>query len=242
MNLKYAYDPHTLMRYEEAMMKNIQAIMSPRSIAVVGATNRPGSVGHAVFENIISNGYQGILYPVNPKSKSVHSVKAYPRLKDIPDSVDMAVVIVPSEIVPSIIEEAAEKEVKGVVVITAGFKEIGGHGVELERQVKETAKKNNIRLVGPNCLGVINTHPDVRMNASFAHSNPKTGKHRLYLSIRSAGHGRARFCGGPPRGLFQIRELREQGRRQRGRSAPLPQGRPADRSDSHVPGRHHRRP
>ena len=91
------------------MVKDIESIISPRSIAVVGATNRPGSVGLAVFSNILFGGYQGVLYPVNPKAQSVHSVKAFPSLSSIPDSVDMAVVIVPRELVPSIIEEAAEK-------------------------------------------------------------------------------------------------------------------------------------
>ena len=88
------------------MIKNIDSIMNPRSIAVVGATNRPGSVGLAVFRNILSVGFEGVLYPVNPKAKSVQSVKAYPKLADIPDEVDLAVVIVPAEIVCSILEEA----------------------------------------------------------------------------------------------------------------------------------------
>jgi len=104
------------------MTKNIDFIMNPSSIAVVGATNRPGSVGLAVFRNILSAGFQGILYPVNPKAKSVQSVKTYPRLADIPDEVDLAVIIVPAEIVSTILEEAGQKQVKGAIVISAGFK------------------------------------------------------------------------------------------------------------------------
>ncbi len=156
-------------------VKNIESIMSPGSIAVVGATNRPGSVGLAVFRNILCGGYQGILYPVNPKAKSVQSIKAYPALMDIPDEVDLAVIIVPADAVASVVEEAGKKKVKGVVVITAGFKEGGGHGVELENHLKETASKYGIRMVGPNCLGVINNNESVRMNASFATKMPKTG-------------------------------------------------------------------
>ena len=157
------------------MTKSIEFIMNPRSIAVVGATNRPGSIGLAVFRNILSAGFQGVLYPVNPKAKSVWSVKAYPRLADIPDEVDLAVIIVPAEVVCSILEEAGKKQVKGAIVISAGFKEVGGHGVELENCVKEVVGKYDIRLVGPNCLGVINNNENVCMNASFATKMPKAG-------------------------------------------------------------------
>jgi acyl-CoA synthetase (NDP forming) len=154
---------------------NIEFIMNPRSIAVVGATNRPGSVGLAVFRNIFNAGFQGVLYPVNPKQKSVQSVKAYPKLMDIPDEVDLAVIIVPAEIVSSVLEEAGQKHVKGAIIISAGFKEMGGRGVEFENCVKEVISKYDIRLVGPNCLGVINNNENIRMNASFATKMPKAG-------------------------------------------------------------------
>ena len=157
------------------MVKDIESIMNPRSVAVVGATNRPGSVGLAVFRNILNMGFQGVLYPVNLKAKSVQSVKAYPKLMDIPDEVDLAVIIVPSESVCSVLEEAGEKKVKGAIVISAGFKEIGGRGVELENCLKEMVEKYGIRLVGPNCLGVINNDEKVRLNASFANKMPKAG-------------------------------------------------------------------
>jgi len=157
------------------MRKDIDCIISPKSIAVVGATNRPGSVGLATFKNLLQAGYQGILYPVNPKSKSIQGVKAYPSLTDVPDNVDLAVIVVPAEIVPSVVKEAIQKQVKGCVVITAGFKEVGGHGAELEKQLQSLVKENGTRLVGPNCLGVINTNKEVRMNASFARIMPKPG-------------------------------------------------------------------
>ncbi|MHC4463754.1 MAG: CoA-binding protein, partial [Planctomycetota bacterium] len=159
----------------KAMIKNIESIMNPRSVAVVGATNRPGSVGLAVFRNILNAGFEGVLYPVNPKAKSVQSVKAYPKLADIPDEVDMAVIIVPAEIVCSILEEAGQKQVKGAIVISAGFKEAGGRGVELENSLREVGRKYDIRLIGPNCLGVINNDEKVRLNASFATKMPKPG-------------------------------------------------------------------
>ncbi|MBN1655462.1 MAG: acetate--CoA ligase family protein [Deltaproteobacteria bacterium] len=156
-------------------MKNIQSIMSPKSVAVVGATNRPGSVGHAVFNNILTGGYTGVLYPVNPSQRSVNSVKAYPSLGEIPDDVDMAVIIVPAPLVKKVMEEAADKKVGGVVVITAGFKEVGGKGVDLEEELKTLVRDYGIRMVGPNCLGVISTNREVRMNASFAGQMPRAG-------------------------------------------------------------------
>ena len=122
-------------------MKDVNAIMMPKSIAVIGATDRPGSVGLAVFSNILKSGYRGVLYPVNPKKHSVLSVRAYPTLTDIPDEVDMAVVIVPAAVVPAFIEEAAARGVHGLVIITAGFKETGGEG--LERKTNWSGSWNN---------------------------------------------------------------------------------------------------
>jgi acetyl coenzyme A synthetase (ADP forming)-like protein len=159
----------------DAMIKNIEPVMNPGSIAVVGATDRAGSVGLAVFRNILDAGFQGLLYPVNPKAKSVQNVRAYPRLSSIPDEVDVAVIIVPAEIVCSVLEEAGQKQVKGAIVISAGFKEVGERGAERERQLKETAAKYDIRVIGPNCLGVINNNEKVRLNASFATKMPKPG-------------------------------------------------------------------
>jgi len=157
------------------MSRDINYIMNPKAIAVVGATNRPGSIGLAVFRNILSADFQGVLYPVNPRAKFVQSVRAYPTLADIPDEVDLAVIIVPADIACSILEQAGQKGVKGAIVISAGFKEIGGHGVELENCLKDMVEKYGIRLVGPNCLGVINNNKNVQMNASFATKMPKTG-------------------------------------------------------------------
>ncbi len=156
-------------------MSDIESIINPKSIAIVGATNRPGSVGLAVFKNLLQAGYKGVLYPVNPKAMSIQGVKSYPRLVSIPDPVDMAVIIVPSERVASVVEEAAYKKIRGCIVITAGFKEVGGRGIELEKELRELAAKHGIRLVGPNCLGIINTNNQVCMNASFARVMPSQG-------------------------------------------------------------------
>lgn len=153
----------------------LQYIFSPRSVAVIGASSREGSVGRAIFSNILFSGYTGIVYPVNPKARGILGVRAYHSVWDIPGGVDLAIIIVPSHAVPKVLEECGEKGVRGAVVITAGFKEIGVKGLELEKQVKEAAKKYSIPLVGPNCLGVINTDPDIKLNATFARSMPKQG-------------------------------------------------------------------
>ena len=153
-------------------MEGIEHILSPQSIAVVGATNRPGSIGLAIFRNLLDGGYQGILYPVNPKAKSIQGVKAYPSLLEIPDEVDMAVLIVPSGHVATTIEEAAKKQIKGCIVITAGFREIGGIGLDRERELVALVQKYGMTMIGPNCMGVINSHPDVQLDATFAPCRP----------------------------------------------------------------------
>ncbi|MFC1585547.1 acetate--CoA ligase alpha subunit [Fibrobacterota bacterium] len=158
------------------MPEKIQAIINPKSVAVIGATNRPGSVGLAVISNILKAGFKGVVYPVNPKAKSVQSIRAYPTLTDVPDEIDLIVVIVPAKAVACVIEEAGKKGVKGAVVITAGFKEGGSEeGIAMEKAVKAVADKYGIRLVGPNCLGVINTNRNIQLNASFSTKMPKAG-------------------------------------------------------------------
>src|SRR3989442_4682795 len=154
---------------------NLDPLFSPKSIAVIGASNRQGSVGRAAFINILLNEYTGTVYPVNPKEHSISGVRAYPSVLDLPETVDLAVVIVPAPIVPSVVEESGRKGVNGLVIISAGFKEVGPDGAELERQVSSIAQKYSMRMIGPNCLGVINADPNVRLNASFASGMPVEG-------------------------------------------------------------------
>ena len=155
--------------------RNLDPLFSPKSIAVIGASNRQGSVGRAAFTNILLNEYTGTVYPVNPKEHSISGVRAYPSVLDLPETVDLAVVIVPAPVVPSVVEESGKKGVKGLVIISAGFKEVGPDGAELERQVSSIAQKYSMRMIGPNCLGVINADPNVRLNASFASGMPVEG-------------------------------------------------------------------
>ncbi len=156
-------------------MKYLSSLFYPQSIAVIGASRQPGSVGHALLANLIDSRFQGIVYPVNPKAKSILGIKCFSSVLEIPDQIDLAVVIVPALYVSNILEECGQKDIKSAVVISAGFKEIGGKGIELEQSVKEVSQKYDISLVGPNCLGIINADPKSSLNATFGTQMPKEG-------------------------------------------------------------------
>lgn len=159
----------------EPNQTNLDAIFNPKSIAVIGASTRPGTVGNDLFHNLIFSSFQGTVYPVNPKSECVLGVKTYKSLSEVPGTVDLAIVIVPARFVSGIVDEAAQKGVKAMVVISAGFKETGSEGATLEQELSEKVKEAGIALIGPNCLGVINTDPTISMNATFARKMPKSG-------------------------------------------------------------------
>ena len=144
----------------------LESIFRPRSVAVIGATEKAGSVGRDLLWNLISSPFGGTVYPVNPKRSSVLGVKAYPSLADIPDPVELAVIVTPSTSAPGLVAECAAKGVRGVIIISAGFREIGPEGAALEAQVLAEARAAGIRVVGPNCLGVMN--PVFGLNATFA--------------------------------------------------------------------------
>ncbi len=154
----------------------LDAIFRPRSIAVIGASRDATSIGREILHNLIDYGYTGPVFPVNPRAATVHSIKCHPEVGAIPDPVDLAVVVVPRDRVLGVVEECGRKGVRGVVVITAGFKEVGGEGVRLEAELLARVRAHGMRLVGPNCMGVINTDPQVRMNATFAKAMPSTGE------------------------------------------------------------------
>src|SRR5512147_2798427 len=144
----------------------LDAIFAPKSVAVVGATEKVGSVGRTVVWNLMNTPFGGPIYPVNPTRPSVLGIKAYPKLSALPEKPDLVVVTTPAAIIPGIIGEAADLDIPGAVVISAGFKETGPAGVELERQMLAHVRRGNMRLVGPNCLGVMN--PISGVNATFA--------------------------------------------------------------------------
>jgi 4-hydroxybutyryl-CoA synthetase (ADP-forming) len=148
--------------------------LAPKSIAVVGASERPGTIGKAIISNIL-NGYKGEVYPITPSHESVFGKKAYKSVLDVPNNIDLAVVVTPSKIVPAVIEECGKKGIKGAIIITAGFKEVGGEGEVLQNQVAEMSRKYGVRIIGPNCLGVMNLAPQTMMNSTFLKITPKTG-------------------------------------------------------------------
>jgi len=156
-------------------MHSLEAIFAPKSIAVVGASTTPGKVGYDIFANILKNGYRGTLYPVNPTAHSIMSVRAYPEIGAIPDPVDLAILILPPGATLEAVEQAVRKGVKGIVIVSAGFREVGPAGLEIENRIVSVCREAGIRVVGPNCLGVINPMPAVSMNASFSARMPVPG-------------------------------------------------------------------
>jgi len=151
------------------------SILRPRSIAVIGASRHPNTIGYQILDNLIRYGFTGPLYPVNPKAEVIHSIRAYPSVSAIPDPVELAIVVVPKDLVLAAAEECGKKGVKGLVVITAGFAEVGGEGVERERRLVEVVRRYGMRMVGPNCMGVLNSAPEFSMNATFAPTMPPYG-------------------------------------------------------------------
>ncbi len=162
-------------REKVASIASLQAFLKPKSIAVIGASQRVGSIGNKIFHNILQQGFNGVLYPVNPNTKVVCSVSAYPSVLDIPGEVDLAIVIVPAAGVHKVVQECGRKGVRGVVIISAGFGETGPEGTERQSKLLDMARSYGMRLVGPNCMGIINTDPDVNMNATFSPVFPPVG-------------------------------------------------------------------
>jgi len=148
--------------------------LSPKSIAIIGASDREGSVGATITNNIL-NGFKGTVYPITPSKDEVFGKKAYKTVLDVPKSIDLAVIVTKNTIVPNVLEECGKKKIKGVVIITAGFKEVDEEGAKLEQQLRDIASKYGIKVIGPNCLGVMNLDPKTMMNSTFLKITPKTG-------------------------------------------------------------------
>ena len=157
------------------MESSLDPLFRPESVAVIGASRNPGTIGYQIVDNLVRHGFTGVVYPVNPNAKAIHSIRAYPSIAEVPEPVDMAIVVVPKEHVLSVVEACGENGVKGVVVISAGFKEVGGEGVKREELLLATVRRHGMRLVGPNCMGLMNTSADVSMNATFAPTMPPRG-------------------------------------------------------------------
>jgi len=156
-------------------MDKLDAIFAPESVAVIGASTKKGKVGHDIFANILFGGYKGTLYPVNLKAKSILSVKCYTSIANIPDPIDLAMIILPPKLALQSVKDCIARGIKGVVIVSAGFKEVGGEGLIIEQKIHQMCRQANIRIVGPNCLGVINPSAEVSLNASFSNRMPESG-------------------------------------------------------------------
>jgi acetyltransferase len=157
-------------------MHPLDPIFKPQAIAVVGASRRAGSIGREVLHNLIEFNFHGKVFPVNPKADFIHSIKAFPTVSAIPDPVDLAIIVVPREEVPAVVADCGKKGVQGLIIITAGFSETGEEGRRLELELNQTVEHYGMRMIGPNCMGIINTDPEVQMDATFAPTLPLGGR------------------------------------------------------------------
>ncbi len=165
----------------------LDALFKPKSVAIVGASNNPFSIGHIVMQNLIDHDFKGPIFPVNPKSKYIKSFKAYPSVSAIPDEVDLVNISIKNTIVPAVLEDCGQKGVKFAIVHTAGFKEVGEEGLALEKQIVEIAHKHGMRIYGPNSQGIQNSDPEVSVYANFTFVPMSVGN--ISIVAQSGGVG-----------------------------------------------------
>ena len=158
-----------------AETRSVARLLAPKVVAVIGASRTAGTVGNAVLGNICENGFAGIVHPVNPRAESVRGLKCYPSIADVPDHVDLAIISVPAGAVAGVLGECGEAGVHGAVILSAGFAEVGADGHGTEAALVRLARRYGMRLIGPNCVGIINTAPDVNLDATFAPTKPVRG-------------------------------------------------------------------
>ncbi|MBA3367702.1 MAG: GNAT family N-acetyltransferase [Geodermatophilaceae bacterium] len=163
-------------REQRAESRSILRLLTPRSVAVIGASNDPAKIGHAVLANLLAGGFRGTVYPVNTQADTVQGLPAYPNVLDVPDDVDLAVLTVPAEAVPQVVVHCRARGVRGIVVMSGGFAERGEEGLLAQRRLVTTARGSGMRIVGPNCFGIISTDPEFRLNASLAPAAPSAGR------------------------------------------------------------------
>jgi acetyl coenzyme A synthetase (ADP forming)-like protein len=174
-------------REKRAVAASLLPLFFPRSVAVIGASTDPTSIGGRLFHNILFEGFTGPLYPVNPKAKVIGSVRAYPTIGDVPDEVDLAYIVVPQPLVIEVARQCAAAGVRGIVVISAGFSETGEEGAKLEAELLDIVRDSGMRMVGPNCMGLLNTASSVRLNGTFAPVYPPAGN--VAMSSQSGALG-----------------------------------------------------
>ncbi len=178
---------------------SLDGVFRPQSIAVIGASRKPGSIGHEVVRNLVNGGFTGRVYPVNPKADNVVSIACFPDVLAIPGDVDLAILVVPAPLVLTAARQCGRKGVRGLIVVTAGFREIGGEGLEREGELQRIAHQYGMRIVGPNCMGIVHTAPEISMNASFAATTPIPG--RVGFVSQSGALGEAILADARERGL-----------------------------------------
>jgi len=177
----------TAQRELVATTVSVRVFFHPERIAVVGASRHRGTIGAELFNNILSTGFKGVAYPVNPTTNAVGAVRAYASILDIPDEIDLAIIIVPAEQVLDVVDQCGRKGVRGIVVISAGFKETGPEGAEREAAILTKVRNYGMRMLGPNCMGVINTDPEVGLNATFSPVFPPRGNVALLSQSGALG-------------------------------------------------------
>ena len=155
---------------------SLAPILRPRSIAVVGASRTPGTIGHEIVASLVNGGFSGRVHPVNPNAEAIRSIPAHPDVASVPGPVDLAVIVVPKHLVQDITSQCIAAGVRGLVIISAGFRETGPEGAAREAELRELVRSHRIRMVGPNCMGVLNADPDILMNATFAPRLPPFGR------------------------------------------------------------------
>jgi acetate---CoA ligase (ADP-forming) len=168
---------------------SIRPFFKPNAVAVIGASRKPGTIGYRILDELLRAGFRGKVYPVNPKAVTINSLPAYPSARDLPEQVDLAIIAVPRAEVLKSVDDCAARGVRGLVVITAGFAETDQEGRDLQRQLLEKVRGYGMRMIGPNCMGLLNTDPAVQLNASFSRVFPRSGG--LAMSSQSGALGLA---------------------------------------------------
>jgi acyl-CoA synthetase (NDP forming)/GNAT superfamily N-acetyltransferase len=173
-------------RERRATARSVRRLLNPQSVAVIGASRHPGTLGHVLFTGMLAAGFNGTVYPVNPEAHHVGGVRAYADVLEVPDRVDLAVIVAPAAQVPGIVEQCARKRVGGLVIVSSGFAERDPAGIEAERLLVKVARRNGMRIIGPNGMGIINTDRSVRLNATFSAMPPRG---RVGFVAQSGGLG-----------------------------------------------------
>lgn len=171
------------------LKEQLDKIMRPKSIAVIGASTKPSTIGSEIMLKLTEYKFTGDIYPINPKADEILGHKAYSTVLDVPGDIDFAVIVVPKQFIFETLDQCNQKGIKGLCIISAGFKEIGGEGVELEKQVLAKIREYGMRCVGPNCLGLLNTSDDIRMDATFAPTLPEKGNVAFVSQSGALGGG-----------------------------------------------------